>query len=481
MQKRILIADDESTIRETLTNVLSEAGYKVVTASDGQQAVELLETTNIDVALLDIRMPKMDGLEVLTKMQERSLGTQVIIITAFGTVEGAVEAVKLGASDYVTKPFIFDDILIKISRLLNMRTLTDERQFLLRELEDRHHFEGIVGTSRILHQALDMVKKLAQTRSSALISGESGTGKELVARAIHYNGITKEGRFVAINCGALPESLAESELFGYKRGAFTGAIRDKVGLFLMGDGGTVFLDEICSMIPAIQVKLLRAIEEKKVLPIGSTETIDVNARILCATSCDLLKEVEAGRFREDLYYRLNVVEIHLPPLRKRYEDIPLLVAHFVSKYCRELNKGCLGVSNQAMQRMMEYPWPGNVRELQNVIERAIIFSDGTLIGEEDLSFVTKQVFDKGLWQGDLKSAVQAFERHYISQVLRDKSFDKHATARALNVGLSSLYRKMDQLGVSEEIGQYEAKQPASTSQKRARRLDRENTLRARQG
>ena len=295
MQKRILVADDESTIRETLTNVLSEAGHKVMTAENGRQAVEALEKASIDVALVDIRMPEMDGLEVLAKAREVSPDTQIIIITAFGTVEGAVEAIRLGASDYVTKPFVFDDILIKIERLLDLRSLRDEKRFLLSELEDRHRCEGIVGTSPALQEVLETVKKLAHTRSSALITGESGTGKELVARAIHYNGMTKDGRFVAINCGALPESLAESELFGHTRGAFTGASRDKPGLFLMGDGGTVFLDEVASMPLAVQAKLLRAIEEKQIMPVGSTEFIEVNARILCATNRELLPEVEAGR------------------------------------------------------------------------------------------------------------------------------------------------------------------------------------------
>jgi len=468
MQKRILIADDESTIRETLTNVLSEAGYKVVTAEDGLQAIDVLAQTSIDVALVDIRMPGMDGLEVLAKSRQISPDTQIIIITAFGTVDSAVKAVKLGASDYVAKPFVFDDILIKIERLLDLRSLTDEKRFLLSELEDRHSFKGIVGTSASLRETLDMVKKLAQTRSSALITGESGTGKELIARAIHYNGITKDGRFVAINCGALPESLAESELFGHKRGAFTGAAMDKPGLFLLGDGGTIFLDEVCSMPLTIQAKLLRAIEEKKILPIGDTELIDVNARIICATNRHLLPEVEAGRFREDLYYRLNVVEIHISPLRERREDIPQLVSHFITKYNRELNKNCPGVSNSAMQAMMAYSWRGNIRELENVIERAIIFSDGRLVDEADLALVSRQTDDPDLCQSDLKSAMRSYERQYIIRALRTNGFDKHATARVLGVGLSSLYRKMDQLGIPGPQGVYEPNGEEPIRQKLAR-------------
>ena len=468
MQRRILIADDESTIRETLSDVLSEAGYKVVTAEDGQQAVEVLTNTHVDVALVDIRMPKLDGLEVLARTREMTPDVQVIVITAFGTIENAVEAIRLGASDYVTKPFVFDDILIKVERLLDLRNLADDKRFLLSELEQRHRFEGIVGTSPGLQNVLEMVKKLAQTRSGALVSGESGTGKELIARAIHYSGITKNGRFVAINCGALPESLAESELFGHRRGAFTGAARDKQGLFALGDGGTVFLDEVCSMSLPIQAKLLRAIEEKRILPVGSTEPIDVNARILCATNRDLFQEMEVKRFREDLYYRLNVVEIHIPPLRERREDIPQLVSHFVAKYSRELNKRVSGISNEAMQAVMRYSWRGNVRELENVVERAVIFNEGQPIDESDLAFVSGRDEEAGKWQGGLKSAMRDFERQYILQVLQSNRYNKHAAARTLNVGLSSLYRKMDQLQISGSDGRYEADGGARMTSKEAK-------------
>ena len=479
MQKIILVADDEKIIRETLAKVLSEVGYKVVLAQDGRKAIDLLATLNIDIALLDIRMPEMDGMSVLAKARELSIETQIIIITAFGTVENAVKALKLGASDYVTKPFVFDDILIKIERLLDLRSLTDEKHFLLSELENRYRFEGIVGVSQGLHQVLGMVEKLAQTRSSTLISGESGTGKELIARAIHYNGITKEGRLIAINCGALPESLAESELFGHKRGAFTGATCDKIGLLCMADGGTVFLDEICSMPLSIQAKLLRAIENKRILPVGGTESVEIDARILCATNQDLRQEMEAGRFREDLYYRLSVVEIHVPPLRERREDIPQLVTHFIEKYNREFNKECPGMSPQAMRAVMAYSWPGNIRELSNVIERAMIFSEGRPIAEKDLAFARTQDNDLNMWQGDLKLAMRAFEKQYILQVLRDNNFDKRLTSRLLGVGLSSLYRKMDQLRIPIGNGQYEPVEQTSESQeKHAKYIDRHDMLKA---
>ncbi|MDK1032209.1 MAG: sigma-54 dependent transcriptional regulator, partial [Planctomycetia bacterium] len=432
MHRTILVADDERTIRETLSEVLRERGFKVVTAADGLEAIQQFSSRRIDMALLDIRMSGLDGLEVLAKTRQSSPQTQVIMITACGTVENAVEAIKLGASDYVTKPIIFEDIILKIERLLNLRRLADDNLFLMNELEDRYSFEGIIGTSRALQDVLGVVRQIANTRTRTIITGESGTGKEVIARAIHYNGITKNGRFVALNCAALPETLVESELFGYKRGAFTGAIRDKPGLFEMADGGTMFLDEISAMPISMQAKLLRAVEEKQVLPIGGTEPIDVDARIICATNHDLSQEVKAGRFREDVYYRLNVVEIHIPPLRERREDIPLLADYFVDKYCRELNKRYPGVSERAMEAMVAYHWPGNVRELQNVIERGVIFADGRPIDLVDLPFTTADVPSSGV--NDLKSALRVYEKQYILRVLRSHDYDRNVAARAMKIG-----------------------------------------------
>ena len=455
MHKSILIADDESAIRESLAETLREAGYNVLTACDGLEAAKVLGERNLDVALVDYRMPGMDGLEVLAKAREMGRRTQIVVMTAFGTVENAVEAVKLGASDYVTKPFVFDDILIKIERLLDMRDLADDNLLLRHELETRYRFNGIVGSSQALQGVLDIVQKLAHTRSSALITGESGTGKELVARAIHQNGITQKGRFVAINCGALPEALVESELFGHKRGAFTGATQDKPGLFTMADEGTIFLDEVCSMPLAVQAKLLRVLEEKQITPVGSTEPVCVNVRILCATNRDLAEEVQNGRFREDLYYRLNVVEVYVPPLRERREDIPDLVGHFVAMFNRELNRNCPGVTDQAMEAMLGYSWPGNVRELANVIERGAIFAVDRPISMDELAFATRQVEIPQQQQSDLKSALRSFERQHILRVLRRHNFNKNATAGVLNVGVSSLYRKIDQLGIGKHAGRYE--------------------------
>ncbi len=449
--RRILVADDEDTIRQSLADVLAEAGYRVVTAADGRQAVDALQEHEIDVALVDVRMPELDGLQVLAHAAEHSPKTQVIIITAFGGVDAAVEAMRMGARDYVTKPFNFDDILMRIERVLNMRRLADENVLLRSELASQYRFEGIVGPSAALKEVLEMVRKLADTRTSILITGESGTGKELIARAIHYGGITAEGRFVALNCAALPETLVESELFGYKRGAFTGPAKDKRGLFEVADNGTIFLDEIATMPLSVQPKLLRAIEGHGFLPVGGTEPVHVNARVLCATNRDLKAEVEAGRFRDDLYYRLNVVELRIPPIRERREDIPPLVEHYLDVFGRELNKPNAEVSPEAMAAMEAYDWPGNVRELKNVIERGLLFADAGVIGLQDLPFATEAGSAPVPVRTDLRSAAKGFERRHIMKVLRRHDFDKAATAEALMIGLSSLYRKIDELDIASEL------------------------------
>ncbi|MFW6189146.1 MAG: sigma-54-dependent transcriptional regulator [Planctomycetota bacterium] len=450
MKNTILVADDEAPLREALADVLQEKDFRVLTAEDGREALRTLSEEPVDMALLDIRMPELTGMEVLEEAQEVAPHTQFIIITAFGTVENAVEAVQLGASDYVTKPIVFDDLFIKVERLLDMRRLSDENRFLHNQLEKRYSFEGIIGRSEALQNVLQVVKRLAQTRTSALITGESGTGKELVARAIHYSGVTAEGRFVPVNCAALPESLVESELFGHKKGAFSGAHRDKPGQFEVADGGTVFLDEIATMPLAIQPKLLRAIEEKRVQPVGGTEQVETDIRVLCASNRDLKAEVEAGRFRQDLYYRLNVVELHLPPLRDRVEDIPVLVNHFVEQYNRELKKDCPGVTDRAMRAMMSYSWPGNVRELKNVIEGALIFCDDEPVDMDQLSFTDHEEDPPGSGQTRLKDAVRAFEREHIAQTLHRHDGDKNAAAEALDIGLSSLYRKIQELDIAPQ-------------------------------
>ena len=449
MEDTVLVADDEEPLRQSLATFLCDNGFAVHTAQDGQEAVKCLREAGVDVALLDIRMPEQNGMDILEQSSELCPETQIIMMTAFGKLEDAVEAVKMGANDYVAKPLVFEDILLKIKRLLRFRRLADENKFLHTELGDCYSAEGIVGESRALRDVVATVRKLAQTRTSALITGESGVGKELVARAIHYSGVTQEGRFLPINCAALPDSLVESELFGHKEGAFSGAKRDKPGKFQVADGGTIFLDEVSCMPLSTQPKLLRAIEEKRFVPVGGTVPVETDARILCATKESLEEEVEAGRFRRDLYYRLNVVEIEVPPLRERREDIKPLVDHFIQKYNSELNASCPGVTDRAMEAMMSYSWPGNVRELANVVERALIFADGKPLSRDDLDFTEDGEEGIATAGDDLKSAIEAFQKQHIEKALRRNDYDKKSTAEELDIGLSSLYRKIKQLDIND--------------------------------
>ncbi|MHC4586953.1 MAG: sigma-54-dependent transcriptional regulator, partial [Planctomycetota bacterium] len=344
MNNEILLADDEVTFRETFAKVLQEEGMVVTAVANGNDAIKAIMKQPYTVAILDIQMPGADGIKVLREIMRMRPETRVIMITAYGTVEMAVEAIKLGACDYVMKPVMFDDILTKIHQHLRYMELQEENEQLKRELNDRFDTGQIVGQSSSIQQVFEMIRKVAPTKSNVLITGESGTGKELVAHAIHSLASKNGKRFIAINCSAIPEGLLESELFGHKKGSFTSAIRDKKGLFECAQGGTLFLDEIGYMPMSCQVKLLRAVEHRQIIPVGSTEPIDIDLRLIAATNKDLAKEIKEGRFREDLYYRMNVIGIHLPPLRERKEDIPLFIKHFINKYNAEMGKQCVGVS-----------------------------------------------------------------------------------------------------------------------------------------
>lgn len=444
MKIKVLIADDEQTFRETFEKILLEEGFDVTAVSNGIDAIDIVRQTSFDVAILDIQMPGADGIKVLTEIMSVSPDTRVIMITAFGTVEMAVEAIKLGASEYVMKPVIFDDVIIKIEQQWRYRQLQQENTELKTKLDGQFTIDSIIGDSAPMKHVFETIYKVSDTRSNVLVTGESGTGKEMVARAIHTTSPAASCRFVAINCSAIPETLIESELFGHKRGSFTGADNDKKGLFETAESGTLFLDEIGYMPLSCQVKLLRAVEERKIWPVGATEPIDINLRLIAATNKNLLEEIKEGRFREDLYYRLNVVGIHLPPLRDRRDDIPKLVRHFMDKYNLEMGKNCVDISDDAIAALMSYEWKGNIRELQNVIERAIIFAEGDVITISEIggfSAVNSNSFGHDY---DLHNAMKTYEKQYIIHVLDKFEGNKADAAKALGVGLSSLYRKIDE-------------------------------------
>ncbi|HEG43011.1 MAG TPA: sigma-54-dependent Fis family transcriptional regulator [Phycisphaerales bacterium] len=442
---KVLLADDEKTFRLTFAKVLEEEGIDAIAVDDGLKAMAAARDDSFDVAVLDIQMPGADGIKVLKEIMKVSPKTRVIMVTAYGTVEMAVEAIKLGACEYVMKPVIFDDIIIKIRQQYRYRALQEENVELKNELGGKFNISQIIGDSSPMKKIFETVYKVANTKSNILVTGESGTGKEMVAHAIHALSSNSQGRFVAINCSAIPEGLIESELFGHKKGSFTSAHEDKKGLFEVAEGGTLFLDEIGHMPLSCQVKLLRAVEEKRILPVGATEMIPINLRIVAATNQILLNQIKAGQFREDLYYRLNVVGIHLPPLKERRVDIPKLIDHFIAKFNKEMGKHCSGISDKALHILTNCEWKGNIRELQNVIERAIIFAEGDMIELFDIGFVGTSEGMEGADNEDLQAALRDFERQHIIKILRKNNGDKVQAAKALGVGVSTLYRKISEL------------------------------------
>lgn len=444
----ILVVDDEPLIRSTLAEFLTQEGFTVEIAANAEAALELVAGERFDVAICDVQLPGLDGIELLDRMLKISPQTFIVLMTAYATVESAIEAFQRGAHDYFMKPIILDEVLAKIRRMLKFRALHQENQDLRRELSRQHDSEKIVGQSLAMRRVFDLVRKVAPTRSTVLLTGESGTGKELIARAIHRQGPDPEARFVAVNCAAIPHELLENQLFGHRKGAFTGADRDQPGIFVHAGTGTVFLDEIGEMTLPTQAKLLRAIELKEIMPVGASEPVTVDARVLAASNKDLRKEVEAGRFREDLFYRLNVVAIELPPLRDRREDIPDLVEFLVAKQSRELGKRITGVDHETMQVLMACPWRGNVRELENALQRAAILGEGPLITRGDLPPDLTPIENDPYAVDDLGEAVRRFERQHIERILQQTPEKKDAAQR-LGVGLSSLYRRIAELGIAK--------------------------------
>lgn len=444
----ILIVDDEKDICMALNILLTKEGYSVKEAYNGEQALELIKKENFDVVMTDIRMEKMDGFEVLKEAQKVSPETSVIMMTAFASVGSAVEAMRAGAADYITKPFLNDEIRLTIKRLLQSRDLRMENEILRQELSQRRDaFVNIIGNSEPMQKVFTVMEKVIPNKSNILITGESGTGKGLVAQAIHEAGLRKDKPFISINCGAIPENLLESELFGHKKGAFTSANEDKKGLIPMANGGTLFLDEIGELPQALQVKLLHVIQTKELTPVGDTRVITVDIRIIAATNADLMQRVKENRFREDLYYRLNVIEIHMPSLRERRDDIPLLIKHYLGIAAKEAEKHVKDIDYEAMQSLLAYDWPGNIRELRNTIERATVLADNEMITMHDLPDKFRTLDIEGVSTSSLRQALDEFEREYIRRSLAESKSNKEATASKLGIDLATLYRKLKKLRI----------------------------------
>ncbi len=460
---RVLVVDDEAEIRESLEMLLSLEGYAVDLAQNATEGVRKMESRPYDLVLLDLMMPDRSGMDVLREVRERDRETPIFMITAYGSVEAAVKALKLGANDYFSKPWDNEKLLIEIDRMISKHRLERENRQLKRALKQRYSFPNIVGKSERMLRVLDLVGQVAASRSTILVTGETGTGKELIAKAIHANSPRAENMFVAVNSGSLPPDLLESTLFGHMKGAFTSAVQSHKGYFEIANRGTIFFDEIGTVGPETQAKLLRVIQEKEFMPLGSTELVKVDVRILAATNADLRKLVDDGRFREDLYYRLNVINILLPPLRDRKEDIPLLIDHFFTKYCRENekfldpgNRSVLKFQPEAMQVLMDHSWPGNVRELENVVERAVVLASEPVVPVDVLPEHLLQAngirirrTESGALTPDasLFEIVADFERRIIMDRLEQFNWSQTDASDSLHVPLSTLNQKIKRLNI----------------------------------
>lgn len=449
MNPKILVVDDERDICRALDFLLRAEGYNVVTALSGEEAIEKIMAEHFDVVLTDLKMEKVDGIGVLEKTKELSSDTAVIIMTAFASVESAVEAMKKGAADYIVKPFLNEEIRITVRRVLEQKRLVAENIALKQQLSQRMGCMDFVTDSEAMFQILETLEKVIPTKSNILLLGESGTGKGLLAELIHCNSPRRDKPFISINCSAIPEGLLESELFGYKRGAFTGAVSDKAGLIVMADQGTLFLDEIGDMPLGLQAKILKVLETSEVTPLGDTRPRTVDIRLITATNQDLEEKIANKTFREDLYYRLNVIEIKIPPLRERKEDIPLLVNHFIKVYAEENKKTVKGVDGNAMRWLMQYSWPGNVRELRNVIERAVVLSQGEFITERELPERIKKRSSEHAEVSTLKASIENYEKNLIQGIYISRGKNKEETAKVLGIDLATLYRKLKKYGIED--------------------------------
>lgn len=449
--EKILVVDDEESMCNFLSIMLKKEGYQITTALSAKEALKKLDKDTYEVVISDLKMKGMDGLELIDQIKKRETGSFVIIMTAFATIESAIDALKKGAFDYVTKPFKVDEIKLAVARALEQRKIRTENVYLKKQLKKTEGFGEIIGKSNSITEVLSQVRKIADSDSTVLLTGESGTGKELVARAIHQHSYRSEKSFVTVNCGALPEELLESELFGHVKGSFTGAIKDKDGLLKVAHEGTFFLDEVGEMSPRIQVKLLRVLQEKEIVPIGGTSPLKVDVRLVAATNADLENEVSLGHFRKDLFYRLNVIPIHIPPLRERKEDIGLLIDHFLRKYSDRSDGQVKKIKAEAKKALSKYAWPGNVRELENVLERAVTLQKGNTITEKDLpEKIVKgqgQVLTKAKELDD--PTLEAVEKAYIFWVLQEAGWQKQRAAEILGIDPSTLYRKIEKYGLKD--------------------------------
>jgi len=447
----ILVVDDDVGVRESFEAVLAK-DYDLSFATQGVEALRILSTKDVNLVLLDVRMPGMDGIEVLRRIKEANEQTDVIVVTAVKSLKTAVEAIKLGAFDYITKPFDIHEILALIKRVVEKQELVKEVLYLRDEVARDHRFENLVGRNARMQEIYALITRIADNNATVLLNGESGTGKEVLARAIHQQSNRNHRPFVAVNCAAIPSELLESELFGHEKGAFTGAIATKVGKFELANGGTLFLDEVGSMRFDLQAKILRALQEREIERVGGTRIIKIDVRVLAATNRDLKKAVEEGTFREDLYYRLNVVPITLPPLRQRRDDVPLLVEHFIAKYNREFNRRVKGFSAGATAALYQYEWPGNVRELENVIERAVALAQSEIISLRELPLdifilgrdIIEDIQKVGL---GLREARNQFERHYILTILEKVYWNQTEAARILGLHRNTLLWKLQRLNI----------------------------------
>jgi two-component system response regulator AtoC len=438
-----------------LSVILVKEGYEVETASNGDEALQKVIASPFDQVLCDIRMPRMDGLEFLREKRKKGAEVITIMMSAYGTVDIAIEAMKLGAYDYISKPFKPDEIILTLRKAEEREQLRRENQLLRKEIAREYSFENIVSKNEKMQKIFDVIKKVAQYRSTVLITGESGTGKELVARALHYNSERSQNPFMPVNCGAIPENLLESELFGHAKGAFTDAIRTKKGLFEEADGGTLFLDEIGELPGQLQVKLLRVLQDGEIRRIGESKTIQIDVRIVAATVKDLQKEVNEGRFREDLFYRLNVLPIHIPPLRERKEDIPLLIQHFIGKYNQILNKNVADIDHSGLEALMNYKWYGNVRELENTVERAIVLCDRNYIQLENLPVEIQNFKEESQPEPmpdeeySIKKASKSLEMNLIKKALRKTKGNHTHAARLLEISHRALLYKIKEYEILE--------------------------------